>query len=251
MDFSRRTLGATSQLLDTLPPGNVSVLLKKAGIEEPGVSRQDTILWELESASKAAMHKLLTELLTQQRSIRFDSYPKYVFDDRMKELERSLRLDGWDLTEGRLHREHPSSPELIELSDALHNELTQSAIDDDRGIRTCLEKSATAFTNHPPDYNSSSINVRVALETTARRLAQFVAKTAGLPAPADTWGHAIAFLREHGQISGKDEGALTASYTATSDGAHVPKGLSDREWARMIRALDQAWMYYLIKREGI
>jgi hypothetical protein len=249
MSFSKRTLAALCQLLDSLSQDSAYVLLQKAGVGRPQYSGQESILWELERANESAVRDLLTDIAVRTRAVRADAGTKYVFEDRLEELWRCLRLDGWELVSGKLIREHPSSPDLVETRDALHDELTASTRDTDGEIRRCLEQSAIAFSNIPPDYNASSTHVRIALETTGRRIAHRIAARRKLPPPQDSWGRAIAFLREQDVISEHDEAALTASYTATSPGAHVPKGLSAREWARMVRALDQAWLYYLVKRE--
>lgn len=249
MDFSKRTLAALSQTLDSLSQGSAYVLLQKVGVDRPQFSGQDAILWELERAPEPAVHELITEIVVRTRAVRADAGPKYVFDDRLEELWRCLRIDGWELVNGKLVREHPSSPDLVETRDALHDQLGASTVDADGEVRRCLEKSAIAFSNTPPDYNASSTLVRIALETTARRIANQISARRRLAPPPDSWGSAIAFLRNQNVISPQDEAALTASYTATSPGAHVPKGLSAREWARMVRALDQAWLYYLIKCE--
>lgn len=249
MDFSKRTLAALSQLLYSLSQDSAYVLLQKSGVGRPQFSGQESILWELERATESAVRELLTEITTRTRAVRADAGTKYVFEDRLEDLWRCVRIDGWELVNGKLVREHPSSPDLVETRDALHDELIASPVDADGEIRRCLEQSAIAFSNTPPDYNASSTNVRIALETTARRIASRISARRRVSPPQDAWGSAVAFLRDQNVISPQDEAALTASYTATSPGAHVPKGLSAREWARMVRALDQAWLYYLIKRE--
>jgi hypothetical protein len=247
MEFSKRTLAALAQVLFAITQDSAYVLLYKSGIGRPQFGGQESMLWELERATDGALYELLTEVVVRTKSVRADAGTKYVFDERLGDLWRCLRLDGWELNGAALVREHPSSPDLIELREALETELSISSIDTDREIRRCLEQSARSFSNSPPDYNASSTNVRVALETVIRRTAEAVADQRRMARPPDKWGTAVSFLRTQEVISLRDEAALTASYEATSPGAHIPKGMSDREWARMVRALDQAWLYYVLK----
>ncbi|MCC6241801.1 MAG: hypothetical protein IT353_03125 [Gemmatimonadaceae bacterium] len=251
MEFSKRTLAALAQQLDAIRRDSARVLLEKSGIGLPQFDGQEWVLRELERATDAAVHELMTEIVIRTKSVRADAGTKYVFDERLTDLWRCLRIDGWEADGTSLVREHPSSTELIELRDALEAELSMSSIDDDREIRLCLERSARAFSNSPPDYNASSTNIRVALEPVVRKTAESVAARRKVPSPKDKWGAAVSFLRSQDIISARDEAALTASYEATSAGAHVPKGMSEREWARMIRALDQAWLYYVLKRGSV
>ena len=100
----------------------------------------------------------------------------------------------------------------------------------------------------PPDYNDSTTKVRIALETTARRAATQRAAAGGAPYPADTWGNALAYLRNAGVLEVDEEQMLARVYTFISPGAHIPAGVTDEEWARLARTFALSSCYFLLKK---
>ena len=100
----------------------------------------------------------------------------------------------------------------------------------------------------PPDYNGSTTKVRIALETVARRAAAAVARKKGGGYPNDSWGKALQFLRSDGVIEAGEEEILARVYTFISPGAHVPKGVTAEEWARLARTFGLSSAYFLLRK---
>jgi hypothetical protein len=70
-----------------------------------------------------------------------------------------------------------------------------------------------------PDLNASTTDVRIALETIARRGAIRLALRRGSPAaPDDKWGAALVYLRSEGLITREAEQGIAAAYTFISPG---------------------------------
>jgi hypothetical protein len=117
------------------------------------------------------------------------------------------------------------------------------------GLDRALNEAAEAFRSQPPDFNESTTKVRIALETIARGAAPTIAAHRGIPAPGDTWGAALGFLRMTAQLmTVQEEQAVSAVYTLISSGAHRPVGLTDEEWARLARTFALSATYFLVRK---
>jgi len=88
----------------------------------------------------------------------------------------------------QLVRVAPAAEEATGVRDALLECLTVRDLDQDGAIRGRIEDAAQAFVREPPDFNASVTNVRITLETTARRAAAVRAQRGGAPYPNDTLG---------------------------------------------------------------
>ena len=243
--FSREVLTALTQLLTSIPSGTAAVLLEKHLGHRPSGSSPIELLWALEAADRDAIRRLLVEVFA--RSTRADANPKYVYEERADDLRRWLFHDGWQVEERQLVAVAAAVEETTELRDYLLEHLGNSGLDPQGAIRRYLEESAAAFRADPPDVAASTTKVRVAMETIAREGVKGVAARARVPAPNDTWGAALAFLRGQQVITSDEEQAMVASYRLISPGAHVPKGLTDVEWARFARTAALANAYFLLR----
>lgn len=235
MPPSRQVIASIGQVLGSLLGDGAGVLIyKHLGLRPQELTRGVLGYVEaLESADPAAVNELLKEMVREASAIRSGAPTKYVFDGHWRELERWLLHDGWLIEDRQLVRVAPAVEEATGVRDALIEELAASQLDQDRGIRTRIEDAAQAFVREPPDFNASVTNVRIALETTARRAATFRSRHGGPPYPTDSWGAALAYLRNVGVLTLDEEQVLARVYTFISPGAHVPAGITEEEWARL------------------
>ena len=87
---------------------------------------------------------------------------------------------------------------------------------------------------------------RITLETVARRAAAAIAISRGKAPPDDTWGNALAFLRSEEVVTVTEEKALASVYKLISPGAHLPRGLTDEQWALLARSFSVSGAYFLL-----
>jgi hypothetical protein len=197
-----------------------------------------------------AVGALIAELVTEQNQLRHNAPTRHVFDRRVQDLQRWLFHDGWETNnEGRLVAVAAAVEETTGVRDDIFEELTASALDGDHALERALSEAAEAFRSEPPDFNESTTKVRIALETVVRRAAPAIAARRGLPAPQDTWGATLGFLRLSAQIlTLQEEQALASMYTLISPGAHRPIGLTEEEWARLARTFALSATYFLLRK---
>lgn len=237
MPLSRQSLSSVAQVLGVLLGDSAGLLLyKHLGVRPENLTHgTHGYLEALEAADPDAVWQLVGELVRESAAIRAGTSPKYVFDGRWRELERWLLHDGWLIEKGELVRVAPAAEEATGVRDALIEALAASDLDLDGAIRKCIADAAQAFVREPPDYNASMTDVRVALESTARRAAAARASRGGAPYPNDSWGATLAYLRAASVLTIDEEQVLARVYTFVSPGAHVPVGITQEEWARLAR----------------
>jgi hypothetical protein len=202
----------------------------------------------LENAEDDAIGALVGELVREASAVRAYAPRKYVFDGAWREFERWLRHDGWVIEEGTLVKLSPEAEEATGVRNRLIEELQASDLDQDGAITKCLEDAASAFVADPPDFNGSVTNVRIALETTARRAAGNLAASSKGSYSKDSWGKALEFLRKVGVLDSDEEQTIARVYTFISPGAHVPAGVTEEEWARLARTFGLGSCYFLLKK---
>lgn len=244
--FSRESLAAAAQLLAALSFPAAQVLLDKHGFYPRDAADQRFILEELRTGTAEALTALFLELLGNDAT-RYDAPAKGVYDARKGNLISWLWHDGWQVLNGRLEAIGPAVEETTGLRDSLFEMLQGSGLDGDGEIARCLNDSAAAFMASDPDYNESSTKARIALETFARRAAIHFAASRNVGYVKDTWGNALALLRDQAVLANADETCLAMMYTYTSPGAHVPKGVEAAEWARLVRTLCLSGLYFLVR----
>jgi hypothetical protein len=191
---------------------------------------------------------LLIELIGNTTSIRTEAPTKYVFDSRLADLQRLLELDGYELLDGSIIRVMPAAEPAANIVDYLDETLSSSGLDANGEIRALLEGSRAGLLAVPPDFNGATTKARIALETIARRGAKRVADRTGNAPPVDQWGSALSFLRIQNVIVLGEEEALAKMYTLISPGAHVPKGLTDQQWALLSKTFAVSAAYFLLQR---
>ena len=166
----------------------------------------------------------------RRRRIRHSAPKQHVLIPELA-IERWLFHDGLSVNDGRRVARVPTVEAATGIRDRLLEELAASGLDADRALDRALNEAAEAFRSQPPDFNESTTKVRIALETIARRAAPTIAAHRVIPAPGETWGAALGFLRMTAQLMTVQEvRAVSAVYTLISPGAHRPVGLTDEEW---------------------
>lgn len=244
MIFSHQTRGAMVQVLSTISNAATETFLYK----HLGVTHVTSVLSELSSAPPNAAKAMLSEILANNKVLYGAASVKHVFTSAVEDLSRWALHDGWVVENGTLVRITPAAEETTGIRDKFLDDVQASGLDHDNAIRIAVEDSAKNFVAAPPDFNGSVTKVRIALETVARRAAMAIAKKKGGTYPNDSWGNALQFLRAANVIEPQEEEILARVYTFISPGAHVPKGVTAEEWARLARTFGLSSTYFLLKK---
>jgi hypothetical protein len=246
MEFSHQTRGAMAQVFGILSNETVQVFIYKH-LGSIGLNLPPPFV-VIAEASPQIIRAMLLELLSANKALRNGAPIKNVFDNSIDELRRWALHDGWIVEGTALVRVTPMAETITGLRDKLTEDLAVSGLDPDGAIRAALNESSKNFVAHSPDFNGSITHARIALETVARRAAQRIAKERGATYPDDSWGKALALLKAETVIEKVEEDILARVYTFVSDGAHVPKGISAEEWARLARTFSVCSTYFLLRK---
>lgn len=242
--FSHQTRGAIAQILTTISNEGARIFLYK----HLGEEQVSSFLTVLAHATPEALKAMLTELLANHKLLYAAAPVKNVFMSGIVELERWALHDGWIIEEGSLVRVTPAAEEATGIRDKFLQDIATSGLDGDGAIKTAVENSSKDFIAQPPDYNGSTTKVRIALETVARRAAAAIAAKTDGNYPDYTWGKALQFLCSAEVIERQEEEILVRVYTFISPGAHVPKGITAEEWARLARTFGLSSAYFLLRK---
>jgi hypothetical protein len=246
MIFSHQTRGAMAQVLAVLSEDAARTFVyKHIGMI---ASKMPPLRAVVASAPADVVRSMLVELLTNNKMLRSAAPKKFVFDAAIGELERWVLLDGWVVERNALVRVTPMAEEVTGVLDKLIDDLATSGFDHDAAIRTALDDSSKSFVAQPPDFNGSITKVRIALETVAHRAAVRVAAARRIDYSKHSWGKALQFLKLQGVLEQEEEEVLARVYTFISPGAHVPKGMTDEEWARLARTFAVSSTYFLLRK---
>jgi hypothetical protein len=244
MIFSHQTRGAIAQVLSVISTAGAETFLYK----HLGVSEVFSFFRMLASATPEALKTMLNELLTNNKVLYAAAPVKHVFNSALDDLARWALHDGWIVENGTLVRVTPAAEEATAIRDKFLHDIAHSGLDMDGAIKTAVEKSSKDFVSQPPDFNGSTTKVRIALETVARRAATAIAKKKGGVHPEDSWEKALPFLRSSGVIEPQEEEILARVYTFISPGAHIPRGVTAEEWARLARTFGLSSAYFLLRK---
>lgn len=241
--FSHQTRGAIAQILTTISTdGAEAFVYKYLGV------RESPFLKVVADAPADALRAMVTELLSNNKLVRAKAPVKNVFDSGVDDLARWALHDGWIVEGGVLVRVTPAAEEVTGIRDKFLQDLATSGLDADGAIRAAVENSSKDFVGVPPDFNGSTTKVRIAFETVARKGAAAIAKRKDGGYSEDSWGKALEFLRVAGVIELQEEQILGRVYTFISPGAHVPKGVTEEEWARLARTFGLSSAYFLLRK---
>jgi hypothetical protein len=106
-------------------------------------------------------------MAARRRRIRHSSPTRHVCDTGIGDREMALPRMACRVNDGRLVALAPAVEEATGIRDRLLEELAASGLDADRALDRALNEAAEAFRSQPPDFNESTTNVRIALETAA------------------------------------------------------------------------------------
>ncbi len=248
--LSRQVLASMAQLLAALShDGRYTIIYKHFGVNISSYGSGQTAFLNLFGDQDwDAIMSLLKELASRSTAIRVQALPRYVYDEWWEDLRKWLLYDGWTIEDNQLVRIAPAAEEATGTREKLLENLSVSGLDADHAIAGFVEDAAASFTAEPPDFNDSVTKVRLALETLARRTAKAISDRGPGDYTADSWGHALLYLRQHEVIEQAEEEVLARIYTFISPSAHVPKGMSDEEWARLARTFGLGGTYFLLQK---
>jgi hypothetical protein len=249
MEFSHQTRGTMAQVLAaSSDDATRTFIYKHLGISGSKVTPLCDIM---KLATADQIRPMLVELLAANKVLRAGASVKHVFDGAVTELERWALYDGWTVEGGALVRVTPLAEEVTGIRDKLTEDLAASSLDQDGAIRAALDDSSKDFMAQPPDFNGSITKARIALETVARRAAAHLAAAKGAPYPEDSWGRALTLLKNQTVIEQTEEEIVARVYTFVSDGAHIPKGVTAEEWARLARTFSISSAYFLLRKVAV
>ena len=244
--LTNRTAASLVQLFRALSQDAVRLLLIKHLNTDPKPFTVDHLLKIVISAKSDELTGLLIEVVGGSTAIRTDAQTKYVFDGRHADLCGHLRADGFAVVEDSLVRLLPIAEPVAQISDYLEDTLAGSGLDPDGEVTRLLRKSSTSISSAEPDFTDATTKARITLETVARRAAAAIAISRGKAPPDDTWGNALAFLRSEEVVTVTEEKALASVYKLISPGAHLPRGLTDEQWALLARSFSVSGAYFLL-----
>lgn len=247
MPFGRQIYASLAQALAALSSDAAQALCYKHLGETPDEFSMMGFIHLVSTSPDEAIEPLLVEVVAERAHLRHAAPTRHVFDARVQDLGRWLFHDGWNLEDNRLVRVAPAVEEATGVRDELLSLLGTSSLDADGCVRRAIEEAAVSFRSAQPDFNDSTVKVRLAFEAIGRRAALALANRRTLQYPEDSWGRALSLLRQAAVIDQSEEDLLARVYTFISPGAHVA-GISDEEWARLARTLGISGTYFLLKR---
>lgn len=236
MTLSNRTKISLKQLLGIIDKGEINKILKKHNITNTDKMNGD-IMGFVEEIVETKNY------LRNHKNSTIASAPAKTFDERWRDFEKCLFLDGYKL-EGqdtfKIVAIEPQIDGFIAFEDELTKAINISNLSKKDEINRCIEESAKAFAKD--DFTSCLSKARIALETLIRTIASEKYNT------NDTWGGALGTLKANGFLDKDEEAFMATTYTLISDGVHKPLGFYDGEYARFGRNQAIAQCYYIIKK---
>jgi hypothetical protein len=257
--LSKRSITSLCQFIGIQDVGTINVLLKKHNLLHYWNSIE-SIVHPLDSGNvthflqsslldveEKNLHDLLAELIKTRGALRSQISPKYLFDERLKDLEHCLQLDGYLIEGNEIKTVQPVIGESSTIEDDLTATIDHSNLPRKQAIIDLIKNSAQAFTLTPQSYNDCMSNARIALETLVKDITEVRHFIPNNHSGEYKWGHCLQWLRQASFISVKQEEGLSGVYTFISHGLHNPIGLDEAEVARLGRTLSLNMCYFLIK----
>src|SRR6266478_2963259 len=254
--FSKRTKVSLAQLLMQLQAGDVFLLLVKHDLVE--LETADTFHpHNYDRLSRATLDAILgappdkvaaivEELVATSGAMRAKCQPKYPCDERIRDFERTLQLDGYRIDD---HKKLLAIDENIgaapPVDDDLVDALRSSGLKESEQIIVALENSANDFRKNPPDLNGCLANARVALETLCRSIAS---RLMSKDFDEIKWGPGLDYLSKSGFITKDEDAGLAGVYRFVSPGAHKALPDTASDLARVGRSLAAFMSYFLLQR---
>jgi hypothetical protein len=248
MVITSRTKLSLCQLLDLIFDSKLSVLLKKHNIF---IESNFIDLREIESflfeASKESIGSLIHEIFSTKGYLKKQVTTVYVFEERWKDFEKCLMLDGYKIEQSNVVRIEPLIESSEPIEDDLTKELQKTSLPSSDKIISLIKSSSEEFKKPIPDYyNGCLTSTRVALETLVKEIAvqkNFVLENDD----KKVWGNSLRHLKATEFITENEEKAIASFYTFISKGAHRPLGFTDEEFVRFGINLAISACYFLVK----
>ena len=248
--ISERSKLSLCQLLKLQPIPSLWVLLRKYDIdvEINYLNRLDRLVSTIEDAQPSQLRSLLEEVVRTQRDLRNQVETRPRYDERWKDLELSLLLDGYRVKKDQLVAIDPTIEGAEPLDDDLTALLRVSGLPQADQVISVLDRSADAFKAEPLDLNACLTEARLALETAARDIARERQNSRSGNYAELRWSPALTYLKTSGFITQEEEKGLVGVYGFVSPGAHRPVEPDELEMARLGRSLSIGMLYFLVKR---
>ena len=245
--ISERSRLSLCQFLFLQPRPHLSVLLRKHGIDED-IRVLDRLVASVEEAQPSQLHSLLSEIIRTQGALLNQAPTRYEYRERWRDLELCLLLDGYKIERSELVAIDPTIEGTEPLDDDLTALLRESDLPEADSVIGMLGSSTDAFRKEPPDVNACLAEARVALETTAKAIAN--ERRGHYPGSyvESKLGSVLTYLHTSGFITPEEEKGLAGVYRFVSPGAHRPVEPDELEMARLGRSLSIGMLYFLVKR---
>ncbi|MBF0308257.1 MAG: hypothetical protein HQL56_01850 [Magnetococcales bacterium] len=243
MRLSKRSKMSLVQFFLRFNRHEQQILFEKHDIHDVWYSF-DVIRESLESASEESITSLLDEMCRTPVSMR-RCMDDDIYFERWGDLCRNLELDGyirrideWGHPSGPFIANDPAPAGQEPLEDLLTVEFDESHLNGAEDILGLLSKSAKAYVRG--DHNAALVNARIALESTARALADS-------PTSPDSikWGSILCDLKRRDMITDEHEKALAGVYGILSKAAH--HHMTEQEYARFGRSLACSMIFFLLR----
>lgn len=243
MIISKRTKLSLCQFLVLFNDDNVCILLQKYNFPDISSCNQIQLSISLSDNINGSISNLIEEILKTSSTLRNEVTPRYRFDERWKDLEKCLMLDGYKIENNELLKIEPTIEGVESMDDDLTNLLTRAYLSDFGNVIQHIKRSADSF--NQSNYNDCLSNARIALETIVRAIA--LNKNCVITSESKAWGESLAYLKNQ-VITEKEEKIVAHVYSFISDGCHVSIGFTEEEFARFGRNLAMSMCYFLIKK---
>jgi hypothetical protein len=245
MIVTKRTKLSLCQFLGLFEEDFLHVLLEKHDIKIEAC-RLTEIKEVLTETDYGSIETLIDELVRTNRDLRNRVSPRYRFDERWSDFQKCLLLDGFKIQNKEIQTIEPVIDDAQPLEDDLTNELEVSGLSSIDEIIRLIRLSAESFRKSIPDYNACLIHARISLET----MVKTIARENGLEIEQGNkaWGRSLSHIKSVGFISNKEEEAISSIYTLISDGAHIPVGFTEEDFARFGRNISIFICYFIIKK---
>lgn len=236
--FSNRTKISLTQLFGIFEISNINLLFEKYAMDNDCRNIQD-IKDNINASSD--LSNLVTEIISTKQSLRNLITPKYKFDERWEDFDKSLFLDGYKINGSTLISIEANIDGVIAFEDDLTNEINSTSFSKKIEVNQLINESAEAFKTN--DFNQCLSKARIALETLIRTIA--LDKYANTN---DSWGSALNNLKTNSFLTQIEEDLMAKTYSFISNGSHIPLGFTQEEYTRYGRNLAISKCYYIVKR---
>jgi hypothetical protein len=244
--FTIRVMVCVEQLIWSLSDQNRRYLFGKQAFDIPEYDSSETrrtirdLLKQLSRADDGRLVGLIEDFIGNQNYYR-PYQDQLIFDTPLADLERFLRLEGWEFSQGSLRRTETATVDLQVEEDALLTLLRASDLPNAALIETHLSRSADDYGR---DNNNSMTNSRQALEGLLQDIADVTANQRNEAAPQRE--QVRDYLEDCGFFTREEKRGFSGVHGFLSDAAHP--GIVDQEAARFGRNFALGACHYALQK---